>query len=447
MRNRLEIAKELLRDDGVIFVQCDDNEAAYLKILMDEIFGDTAYATTIYVQVRFSQKTLSEKNDYQKLIEQIHIYHKKAFTPIKPTEEYSTEKFVWEIVEKSDGQALELGSKSVLLFKPGEYEIVRKEAALSRLKETWASGTVLKSNASGKFFGQYIAPRVKIDGIGCLYKVEGIGEDGLGYRYFTGPKRAGATKGKFYSGVPISRLEELERGEARKELVIPNFYDFADSFGNCRHEGGVELRSGKKPEALLKLIIEMTTEENDIVLDFFSGTGSTLAVAHKLQRSYIGVEQLDYDENANVIRLKNVIQGDTTGISNEVGWQDGGNFIYCELMPYNQAYMDKIQSAQSSEELVALWRDIAENSFLNWYVNPELPTEAVDDFIEIGKGEDGLEKQKKLLAELLDKNQLYVNLSEIDDADFDVSEKDKALNRAFYGDASQITELKEERND
>ena len=94
--------------------------------------------------------------------------------------------------------------------------------------------------------------------------------------------------------------------------------------------------------------------------------------------------------------------------------------------------MDKIQATQSSEELLALWRDIAENSFLSWYVNPELPTEAVDDFIKIGKGEDGLEKQKKLLAELLDKNQLYVHLSEIEDEDFDVSEEDKALNKQFY---------------
>ena len=92
MKNRLEVARDLLQDDGVIFVQCDDNEASYLKILMDEIFGDTAYATTFYVQVRYGQKTLSEKNDYQKLIEQIHIYHKEKFTPIKPTEEYSIEK-------------------------------------------------------------------------------------------------------------------------------------------------------------------------------------------------------------------------------------------------------------------------------------------------------------------------------------------------------------------
>ena len=430
MKNRLDIAKTLLRNDGVIFVQCDDSEAAYLKVLMDDVFDDATYATTIYVQVRYGQKTLSEKNDYQKLIEQIHIYHKKDFKPFKPTEEYTIEKFVWDIVEKSSGQELKLGSKPAVLFKPGEYEIIQKEASLIGLKETWATGTVLKNNASGKFFGAYIAPRVAIDGLGCLYKVEGIGKDGLGYRYFTGPKRSGATKGKFYSGIPTSRLEEMQTGESLKELVIPNFYNFADSFGNCRHEGGVELRSGKKPEALLKLIIEMTTKENDIVLDFFCGTGTTLAVAHKLHRTYIGIEQLNYKENDSVTRLKNVIQGDTTGISDEVGYRGGGDFIYCELKEYNQAYMDKIQASQSSDELVALWKDIAENSFLNWYVNAEMPKEAVNDFIAI----DDLAAQKHCLVELLDKNQLYVNLSEIEDADFEVSEEDKVLNRTFYGE-------------
>jgi len=113
-----------------------------------------------------------------------------------------------------------------------------------------------------------------------------------------------------------------------------------------------------------------------------------------------------------------------------------GDFIYCELMKYNEAFMERIQAAKSSKELLKIWREMAEGSFLNWYVNPAMPQEAVKDFEELGKGENGLEKQKHLLAELLDKNQLYVNLSEIDDAQFKVSKEDKALNRAFYGEAS-----------
>ncbi len=90
--------------------------------------------------------------------------------------------------------------------------------------------------------------------------------------------------------------------------------------------------------------------------------------------------------------------------------------------------MEQIQAAQSAEELVTLWRNIAENSFLNWYVNPQIPEAAVRDFIAI----NNVDKQKQLLAALLDKNQLYVNLSEIEDADFGVSDEDKALNQKFY---------------
>ena len=286
----------------------------------------------------------------------------------------------------------------------------------------------MKNNASGKFFDQYIGLRVEADGLGCLYKVEGIGEDGLGYRYFTGPKRAGATQGKFYSGVPTVRLQELERGEAKKELVIQNFHDFADAFGNCRHEGGVELRSGKKPEVLLKLIVEMTTNVDDIVLDFFCGTGTTPAVAHKLQRRFIGVEQLDYLDNDDVTRLKNVVNGDPTGISTEIDWQGGGDFIYCELMAYNEIFMERIQSAQSSEELLDIWREMSTESFLNWYVKPKKPEEAEDHFIAVGD----IQKQKTCLQEMLDKNQLYVHLSEIKDHKFNVSDSDKALNEDFY---------------
>jgi adenine-specific DNA-methyltransferase len=193
----------------------------------------------------------------------------------------------------------------------------------------------------------------------------------------------------------------------------------------------VTLKNGKKPEMLLKRIIELCTNKGDLVLDFFIGSGTTCAVAHKLGRQYIGIEQLEYGGNDCVVRLQNVIKGDQTGISKVVSWQGGGDFIYCELMKYNEAYMDRIQTAQSSEELLHIWREMAEGSFLNWYVNPSMPGEAVNDFMAIGD----LEKQKHLLAELLDKNQLYVNLSEMDDAMFKVSEEDKRLNWAFYGEA------------
>ena len=103
-------------------------------------------------------------------------------------------------------------------------------------------------------------------------------------------------------------------------------------------------------------------------------------------------------------------------------------------MPYNAAFVARIQAARTSDELVAIWRDMAKESFLNWYVNPEVPADAVEDFIAIGD----VAKQQSLLMALLDKNQLYVNLSEIADEDFCVSDVDKVLNRAFYGDEKNL---------
>ncbi len=174
---------------------------------------------------------------------------------------------------------------------------------------------------------------------------------------------------------------------------------------------------------------------------------------------HIGDQEMDYVETITLERLQKVVEKrikvenklseeieyDTGGISKSVAWKGGGDFVYCEVMQYNEAYMDKIQAAQSSKELVALWRDIAENSFLNWYVNPEIPEDAVNDFIAIGEGENGVSKQKKLLVELLDKNQLYVNLSEIDDEEFGISAGDKELNEEFYGqDPDEGLELRDE---
>lgn len=166
-------------------------------------------------------------------------------------------------------------------------------------------------------------------------------------------------------------------------------------------------------------------------MDFFAGSGTTAHAVLELNkkdggnRQFILCEQMHYVETVTRERVRKVIEQNSSG-----------DFIYCELMKYNEAYMEKIQAAESPEELVIIWKDIAENSFLNWYVNPEMPKEAVNDFITIGKTENGLEKQKKLLAELLNKNQLYyVNFSEIDDEDFNVSEEDKKLNQSFYGEA------------
>ena len=115
----------------------------------------------------------------------------------------------------------------------------------------------------------------------------------------------------------------------------------------------------EKNEEILKRIIEWLTESGDIILDFFAGSGTTAAVAHKMNRQWILVEQMDYVATVTTARLKKVLAGEKGGISQSVNWQGGGDFISCELMPYNAAFVERIQAAHNTDELVAIWREMA----------------------------------------------------------------------------------------
>ena len=333
---RVELLHELLSEDGFLCCHIDDSESHYLKCVLDELFGRANYLTSFYIQVRYPNKTLAEDSDYQKVIEQVLIYAKDRYKAKvnRSTEEYSIEKFIWKVNELSAGTEVELGNKKVVIFKPEEYQIVKDEPSYTGLKETWATGSLSRVKASaGEFFELYLSSRKELDGLGCLYKVYGIGEDGLGYRYISGPKKATANKGKFYSGIPLNRLEELKTGSSLKHKPVSNFYDFAGGFGNCRLEGGVGFKGGKKPESLLKMILEYFSNEEDWVLDSFLGSGSTMAVAHKMNRKWIGVEMGEHAYSLCKTRIDNVINGDKTGISKEIDWKGGGGYHFYELAP------------------------------------------------------------------------------------------------------------------
>ena len=156
------------------------------------------------------------------------------------------------------------------------WKITKEEGRVGLLKETWASGSIVtQSGTAAEFLSKYLIQRKNEDGLNVLYKIDNMGEDGLGYRYVTGPKKMDAIRGKFYSGVPLSRIEEMQTGEAIKTRPIPNLYDFSPDFGNIRHEGGVGFNSGKKPIKMLKQLIKYHKKNDITVLDFFAGSGST----------------------------------------------------------------------------------------------------------------------------------------------------------------------------
>jgi adenine-specific DNA-methyltransferase len=181
----------------------------------------------------------------------------------------------------------------------------------------------------------------------------------------------------------------------------------------------------QKPEKLLKRIIKYSTKEGDLILDFFNGSGTTTAVAHKMRRRWIGVEQLEQGVSAFVKRMKEVVKGDKNGVSKEVKWQGGGSFVYAELMEWNEQYMPEIKNADSSRKLLNIYEKMAKEAFFRYDVD-------LSKFEEKEFEKLPLKEQKQVLCECLDKNHLYVNLSEIDDATYKVSADEKKLNAEFY---------------
>lgn len=279
MSKRLELAKNLLSDSGVIFISIDDNEQANLKLLCDQIFGRENFQTIFHVLVRYADKSLTDDKPFKPLMEYILVYSKnsKAFSPNRETEDYGLEKFCFAISEIKEGEEYQIGNQKVKVFKKGEWKLEKVPCSLKGLKETWITGTIYSTMSYGKVFQTYIEPRIKQDGLGCLYKVLGRGDDGLGYRYYTGPAKKTAKFGKMYSGMPLDKVEEFKKGlNPQRKLAIDTVYDFAADFGNISTEGGVSYNGGKKPIVMLKKFIDLHLDKDATVLDFFAGSGSTL---------------------------------------------------------------------------------------------------------------------------------------------------------------------------
>jgi len=295
MYERLVVARDLLKDDGVIFISIDENEVHNLRNICDEVFGENNRLSTHHIQVRYANKTLNEKNDWQPVMEYVYIYSKNSdiFKPGKEKEDYEISKFVFEFKELTKGTDFIIKGRKVTLFKNGEWEIIKHaEPKIGLLKETWVSGSIYTGTGNGQMVQNVIEPRVNADGYGALYKIDGLGEDGLGYRYFMGPQTEGATRAKMFSGVPTVKVEELSNGTAVKSKSIPNivvFDDYSPDFGNIVNEGGVKYNSGKKPVKLLINLIKICNLGNDdIVLDFFAGSATTAHAVMQLNSEDAG---------------------------------------------------------------------------------------------------------------------------------------------------------------
>uniref|UniRef100_UPI003AF6DBA4 DNA methyltransferase n=1 Tax=Campylobacter upsaliensis TaxID=28080 RepID=UPI003AF6DBA4 len=239
----------------------------------------------------------------------------------------------------------------------------------------------------------------------------------------------------------LSKLIEVDDKNKRIIKLEPISNIFTDDFWQgISNEGQVKFKNGKKPEALLQRIIEISTNENDLVMDFFAGSGTTLAVAMKMKRQFIGIEQMDYIESITKERLKKVINGEQGGISKAVDWQGGGSFIYAELMPLNAIYKERIKNINDEKELEKLYNDLESKAFLDYRI--DLDSILKDkEFKELD-----LQNKQEALLKILDSNMDYVLYGDIEDKDYAISSEVIELNKIFYGDCHDFANAKS-RND
>ena len=427
MKNRFVIARQLLKNDGVIFVQCDDNEQAYLKVLMDEIFGRDSFVSTIHCQMSTTQGMkvkAAQSGNIVKNAEYILVYSKDGHQNVAKNPLYDLRPEYdehYSLYLKSDGTVVQLRELYDYSFP---YDLNNKKPL--KLKEAYK-----KSEDFSEFIKNNLNDIVRIDKV-TGFNIESNLKNGKwnlvernGKEYILTLDRNGKVNQLMRLKDSWGKTDNYKREEGLRKIRGDWWEGFYLDMGNVGKEGLVDFKNGKKSERLISQIIKMTTDEGDLVLDYHLGSGTTASVAHKMNRQYIGIEQMDYIETVSVKRLKKVIEGEQGGISEDVEWQGGGSFVYFELKNDAQDFLNKVHNASNSEQLIELLEQVKKSSFLSYRV--EANKLHKEEFIKLS-----IFDQKQLLVELINQNNLYVNYSDIDDVDNNISEKEKQLNTMFY---------------
>ena len=446
MKNRLVVARELLSEDGLIWVQTDDGEVNYLGVLLDEIFGRENFINIVTVKTKIGGVSgSSEGKSLKDTTEFIQVYAKnKEFIDLKPIFAMTP---VWEYIQTEYIEAGKSWKYTSVLLDLGEKVLIKTDNVNGRtyyhypnaktcsvkqyanengLTEEEVYNSIPKkifqsTNAQSSVRTTLIreTENIQTGFVSVSYiPVKGKNQGELTEIFYTNTKRMVM----FLSDM----LTEDSEGNLLYKEKLTTLWDNIQ-YNNLSKEGLVDFPNGKKPEKLLQNIIEMSTEESDIILDFFGGSGSTAATAHKLNRQYISIEQMDEQLDKIIERLKNVSSGkDDKGISKDVNWSGGGSFVYAELKNDAQDFKNAILEATSMAELLELFETAKKSSFLSYRIDPKKLKTA--EFEKLS-----LAEQKQILSEIIDNNNLYVNYADMDDSDYGISVEDKKLNHTFYG--------------
>lgn len=412
IKNRLEIAKELLCDDGVIFVHIDRNQFAELKLLMDEIFNNQYLGTIVNISTPNGRDygSFAQTHDY------IHVYARDIDT-VK-TNNLDGDETKFSLNDSLGPYYLHPLFNSNSAFHKKNRPNLYYPFFANELKNEEGYHSISLSKDQEHQIEIY-PPLSQTDGTQFVWRWgKEKASKNLNIEIVAHKKNDGS-------------FRIVQKMRPKKQIPRTVWHD--TGFSNRR--GTEELQnlfsskvfSFPKPESLLRKIIEIGSSEGDIVLDFFMGSATTQAVAMKMNRQFIGIEQMDYINTVSVPRLQKVIEGEQSGISKDVSWEGGGSFVYAELYELNQVYIDKIQTATDQDSIQDVLESIQTSDFLNLKVDLDKIFNKNDEFFELS-----LDEQKAILIQVLDNNQLYLSYSEIDDDQYKIDEDTKAFNASFY---------------
>ena len=403
LKNRLSIAYQLLSYDGLLFLSMSDEGTHYLKVMMDEIFGIENFIADVTWEARSSVSSdgLFSMNSNHILV---YAKNKDAIDKNDFRLALDIETFKYDDNDERGPYRLE-PFDAPKVRKNLQYKITNPNTGDVYIPPKGRHWRTTKEN-----YERLLADnRIR-------FGANGTSKPQL-KAYYSEVKMAG--KGKASSSI---------------WTIQPNSITWRETNTNTsatKHQQELfeeEVFTNPKPEELIKRVLELSTNEGDLVLDFFMGSGTTAAVAHKMNRQYIGIEQMDYIETVAVERLKKVIDGEQGGISQDVAWSGGSSFIYAELMDKNSTFIDIVLNSKNSEELKSIFDDMKSTLDFDFRVDLQEVAQSIWD--------EEFEMQKKILVKIIDKNQLYHNYSEIDDETIksQLSQSDYDFNKSFYGE-------------
>lgn len=403
LKNRLSIAYQLLSYDGLLFLSMSDEGTHYLKVMMDEIFGIENFIADVTWEARSSVSSdgLFSMNSNHILV---YAKNKDAIDKNDFRLALDIETFKYDDNDERGPYRLE-PFDAPKVRKNLQYKITNPNTGDVYIPPKGRHWRTTKEN-----YERLLADnRIR-------FGANGTSKPQL-KAYYSEVKMAG--KGKASSSI---------------WTIQPNSITWRETNTNTsatKHQQelfGEEVFTNPKPEELIKRVLELSTNEGDLVLDFFMGSGTTAAVAHKMNRQYIGIEQMDYIKTVSIERLKKVIDGEQGGISQDVAWSGGGSFIYAELMDKNATFIDAVLNSKHPDELKAIFDNLKSTLDFDFRVDLQEVDQSIWD--------EDFEMQKKILVKIIDKNQLYHNYSEIDDETIksQLSQSDYDFNKSFYGE-------------